>query len=154
LSQSEIADVEAFVMGLNGTFWPDRCPGVRLELANPSPGSRVEPGNYVVQGRATDVRAQRGTGIDRIDFFLDSRASGGRFVGTANPDAAPGPSGPTSFQATLSLPRLIGGHDLFAYARSAVTGQESVVSMPIALGQDPSKALVATPASQSVNCTP
>src|SRR5207248_4183861 len=42
LARSDIADIEAFVMGLNGVFWPDRCPGILVDLANPSPGSRVE----------------------------------------------------------------------------------------------------------------
>jgi mono/diheme cytochrome c family protein len=153
LSQSDIADIEAYVMELNGTFWPDRCPGIRLELANPSPGSRVDPGHFVVEGRAVDVRAQQGSGIDRIDFFLDDRSLGGRFVGTTTPGQTPG-SAPTSFHATVSLPNLIGGHDLVAYARSAVTGHESVVSIPIAVGTDPSKAFVTPPTGETVNCVP
>ncbi len=154
LPQSDIADIEAYVMQLNGTFWPDRCPGIMLELANPGPGSRVEPGGYRVQGRATDVRAQQGSGIDRVDFFLDDRDSGGRFIGTTNPRLMPGPSGPTSFQALVSLPKQIGVHDLFAYAHSAVTSQESVISIPIALGIDPGKVFTTPPASLSATCTP
>jgi hypothetical protein len=152
LSQKDIADVEAYVMQLNGTFWSDRCPGVRLELANPDPGARVG-GNFVVEGRAVDVRAQQGSGIDRIDFFLDSRSTGGRFVGTTTPGQTPG-SAPTSFRTTVALPNLVGGHNLVVYARSAVTGQESVVSIPIALGEDPSKAFVTPPTAQTVNCVP
>jgi len=155
MSQADIADIEAYVMELNGTFWPDRCPGIRLELANPSSGSRVEPGNYVLQGRAVDARAQQGSGIARIDFFLGSRLSGGKFIGTTNPGLMPGPSGPTSFQATISLPTELGGHDLVAYAYSAVTGQESIVSIPIAIGEDPVKAFVVPPAAQpGATCTP
>jgi mono/diheme cytochrome c family protein len=153
LSQTDIADIEAYVMSLNGTFWPDRCPGIRLELGNPSPDSLVSPGRLVVEGRAVDVRAQQGSGIDRIDFFLDSRSDGGRFIGTTTPGEAPG-SAPTSFRTTVSLPNLVGGHDLVAYARSAVTSQESVVSIPIALGEDPSKAFVTPPIAQTVNCAP
>jgi hypothetical protein len=86
--------------------------------------------------------------VDRIDFFLDNRSTGGRFVGTATPGPTP------AFQTTLSLPNQIGGHTLFVYARSAVTAQESVVSIPIAIGENPSKAFVVIPTSQSVTCTP
>jgi mono/diheme cytochrome c family protein len=147
LSQKDIADVEAYVMALNGVSWPNRCPGPRLELANPSPGSRVEAGSLVVQGRAVDIRASKGSGIDRIEFFLEDRDAGGIFVGTATPSQ-------TIFQATVSLPASIGAHNLFAYARSAVTGRESVVSIPIALGEDPSSAFATVPAAigQNVNC--
>ena len=53
------------------------CSGMRFELANPSPGDRVEPGGLVLQGVAMDNRASQGPGIDRIDFFLDSREEGG-----------------------------------------------------------------------------
>ncbi len=153
LSQSDIADVEAYIMSLNGTFWPDRCPGILLDLANPSPGSRVEQGHFVVAGRASDARAQPGSGIERIDFFLDPRESGGIFVGTAIPGSTSG-SAPTSFQATLSLPKLTGGHQLVAYARSAVTNHEGVVAIPIALGEDPSKAFVTPQTGETTSCTP
>jgi mono/diheme cytochrome c family protein len=153
LSQSDIADVEAYVMSLNGVFWPDRCPGIQLDVANPSPGARVERGSYVVQGRAVDVRAQQGSGIQRIDFFLGDRDAGGKFVGSTVPGTAPG-SAPTSFSATLSLPNQTGAHDLFAYALSVVRGEESVVSIPIALGEDPSKIFVTAPTAQTSVCTP
>jgi len=154
LPQSDIADIEAYVMQLNGTFWPDRCPGIRLELANPSPGARVEPGNLIVQGRAIDARAHQGSGVDRVDFFLGSRDSGGMFIGTTNPALVAGPSGSSSFQATVSLPAQIGGHDLVVYARSSVTGQESVVSIPVAVGEDTGKAFAPVPTGQSSACTP
>src|SRR5579859_5981858 len=154
LPQSDIADLEAYVMQLNGTFWPDRCPGIQLELANPDPGARVAAGGYVVQGRAMDARAKAGSGIDRVDFFLDSRDSGGRFIGSTGPIVPPGPAGPSSFQATVSVPAQRGGHDLVAYAYSSVTSQQGVVSIPIALGEDPSKAFVVVPTAQSVTCTP
>jgi len=154
VSQADIADIEAYVMQLNGTFWPDRCPGTQLELANPDAGARIDSGKYIVQGRAADARAQAGSGIDRIVFFLDSRSSGGRFLGEVDPSATAGPSGPTSFQATLSLPSVTGARDLVAYARSTVTGQETVVSIPIVLREDPSKVFVVSPTAQSVVCTP
>jgi len=125
---------------------PSDCSSVRFELANPSPGARIELGTNVIEGIALDSRAPSGsTGIDRIDFFLDSRDSGGLNVGTAVPGMTAGPFGLGSFQTTVTLPNLVGGHDLFAYAQDSVTGQENVVSVPVALGEDPSKAFATTP---------
>jgi mono/diheme cytochrome c family protein len=152
LSQGDIADIEAYVMQLNGTFWADRCPGVRLELANPGPG-RLDPGTYVMQGRAKDSRAKQGSGIDRVDFFLDNREQGGIFLASVIPDLMPAPFGPGSFQTKVSVPKMIGGHILYVYARSAVTGQESVVSVPIAVGEDPSKAAQVPTLLGNVACT-
>jgi len=128
------------------------CSAIHFELANPSPGSRVEVGDYVLQGIADDSRAQQGTGIDRIDFFLDNRDQGGLSIGSAVPGKVPGPFGPNSFQTTLSLPNMVGGHDLFAYAYSSVTGQESIISVPIALGEDVSKAAEVANASATETC--
>jgi hypothetical protein len=113
------------------------CSAIRFELANPSPGSRLEPGALVLQGIAVDQRAGQGLGIDRVDFFLDSRELGGLNVGSAAPGAVPGPFGFGSFQTTITLPDETGGHDLFAYARSSVSGVESVLSIPVAIGTDP-----------------
>ena len=121
------------------------CSGIRFELANPDPGAMVEPGGYVVEGVAVDQRASQGPGIDRIDFFLGSREEGGLNIGTAVPGMTGGPLGPDSFQTTVDLPDMIGGHDLVAYAHSAVNGAESVISVPIALGEDVDKAFEGTP---------
>jgi len=129
---------------------PADCTAIHFELANPGPGSRVEQGHSVVQGIALDTRATSGTGVDRIDFFLDSRDSGGVSIGTAAPGMVPGPFGPGSFQATVSFPSSNGGHDLFAYAHSTVTGQESVISMPIGVGEDPAAGSATT---VTENCT-
>jgi hypothetical protein len=132
------------------------CADITFQLANPAPGSRMELGNNVISGIALDTRAPTGsTGIDRVDFFLGNRDEGGMSIGTAVPGMAAGPFGPGSFQTTIALPNLIGGHDLFAYAHDAVTGQEGVISLPIALGEDVNKAFV-TPPSDTVNetCTP
>jgi hypothetical protein len=155
LPQHDLADIEAFVMGLNGVFWPDRCPGIQVELANPSPGDSISAGRYQVAGRAVDAHATQGAGIDHIDFFLDSRESGGRFLGRTSPTASAALSDPRHFQATLSLPNMPGGHQLVAYAYSSVSGQAGVLAVPIALGQDPAKALLVVPAdAQTLSCTP
>jgi hypothetical protein len=123
---------------------PADCTAIHFELANPGAGSRVEQGNSVVQGIATDKRATAGTGIDRVDFFLDSRDQGGISIGTAAPGMVPGPFGPGSFQTTISFPNINGGHDLVAYAHSSVTGQESIISMPIGVGEDPAAGTATT----------
>src|SRR5439155_27369841 len=104
------------------------------------PGSMIEPGGMVVQGIALDARAQGNLGIDHIDFFLDARDQGGVNLGTALPGMVPGPFGPESFQTTVSIPNVVGGHDLVGYAYSSVNGAQSVISVPVAIGEDPTKA--------------
>jgi hypothetical protein len=121
------------------------CSGMRFELANPDPGAMLEPGGYVLEGIAMDQRATQGPGIDHVDFFLDSREEGGVNIGSAVPGTTTGPFGPDSFQTTIELPDMIGGHDLFAYAHSSVNGAESVISVPIALGEDVDKAFETPP---------
>lgn len=128
------------------------CSDIHFELANPGPASELLPGGLVVQGIAMDSRAQQGLGIDRVDFFLDSREAGGLSIGTAVPGLVPGPFGPTSFQTTISVPNSMGGHDLFAYAHSSVNGAESVISLPVSVGEDPSKALQTQGDTATTSC--
>jgi hypothetical protein len=131
-----VGTLPAFAQSASESF---PCATIDFELANPSPGSRVEPGGFVLQGKAMDSRATQGPGIDHVQFFLDDRNRGGMSLGTAVPSTTGGPFGPNSFQTTLSLPNSIGGHELFAYAHSSVTGDESIIEVPIVLGEDPSK---------------
>ncbi len=50
------------------------CSSIDFQLANPSPGSRVEAGNTIVEGVALDTAAPSGSNsIDRVDFFLGNR---------------------------------------------------------------------------------
>ncbi len=117
------------------------CSNIRFELANPSPGSMLEPGGLVIQGIAVDQRASSGVGIDRIDFFLGNRDEGGVNVGSTVPASAPGPFGTFgSFSTTVQLPNQTGGNDLFGYAHSSVNGQEAVISIPVAIGESPTVA--------------
>lgn len=127
------------------------CGTIQFQLANPTPGSRVEAGSDIIQGVAMATNAPSGAnGIDHVDFFLGSRDEGGVSLGSAVPGMTAGPMGPGSFQATLDFPtNQIGGHDLWAYAHSSVTGQESVISVPIAIGEDSTKAFVTPPAADS-----
>ncbi|HEY3060157.1 MAG TPA: hypothetical protein VGL99_14445 [Chloroflexota bacterium] len=116
------------------------CSDVHFELANPAPGAMLEPGGLVIEGIAMDTRATSGSGIDRIDFFLGNRDEGGMSVGTAIPGATAGPFGNGSFHTVITLPNISGGGDLFGYAHSTVSNQESVVAVPVAIGQDPAVA--------------
>src|SRR5258708_6759969 len=116
------------------------CSAIRFDLANPSAGSMIVPGGMVVQGIATDSRATSGPGVDRVDFFLDSREQGGLNLGTAMPGVVPGPFGPDSFQTTVTIPNLTGGHDLFAYAHSSVSGPEGVTPGRVGMGEAPIRA--------------
>jgi hypothetical protein len=132
------------------TTSPGGCSTIDFQLANPTPGSRVEAGSDIIQGVATATNAPSGSnGIDRVDFFLGNRDEGGISLGSAVPGMTAGPFGPGSFQATVNFADHTGGNDLWAYAHSTVTGQESVISVPIAVGEDVSKAFVTPPSSDS-----
>jgi hypothetical protein len=133
---------------------PGGCSTIDFQLGNPAAGARVETGSSIVQGIARATDAPSGTnGIDRVDFFLGSRDEGGMILGSAAPGMTAGPAGPGSFQATLDFPTdQTGGHDLVAYAHSAITGQQSVISVPIALGEDVNKAFVTPPTEATMMC--
>jgi hypothetical protein len=97
---------------------------VEFSLANPTAGDVVSTGDYVVSGTA-------GATIDRVQFFLGERDTGGMTLGATTPEAG-------KFSATVTFPTsAIGGHDFVAYAYSSATGQESKVSVPIYIGTAP-----------------
>jgi hypothetical protein len=118
------------------------CGSLRFEIANPAPGSALEPGGLVIQGIADDTAATSGTGVDHVDFFLGPRDQGGLTLGSTVPGAAPGPFAALgSFQSQVWLPtNLHGGNDLVIYAHSAVTGSQAVVTIPIVVGESASEA--------------
>jgi len=115
------------------------CSAIQFELSNPTAGARMDPGTQVLQGIALDTRAEDGPGIDRVDFFVGDRDNGGFLIGHAVPGGL-GPFEGNSFQTTVTLPSKLGAVELFGYAHSSVTGQESILSLPIAVGIDPAKA--------------
>jgi hypothetical protein len=107
-----------------------------LQLGNPNPGDLLTPGGYVIFGLAFDPSAADGAGVDRVDFFLDSRDSGGPRLATAVPGQ--NASSPRAFQVEVSISgRLNGAHMLVAYAHSSITGKETVLSVPVFLGIPP-----------------
>ena len=117
--------------------------GPTLVVANPSPGDTLTPGKMTIEGIAFDPIATEGVGIDRVSVFMDSRDSGGMFLGDATLGKPNFVSAePAQFAHAgwmLTTPALKGtgdGHELFVYARSAVTGDETVLQIPVTVGEN------------------
>jgi hypothetical protein len=106
---------------------------IELALWNPQPSDSVLVGGLVVHGTAFDNVTEVGTGVDRVSFFLDNRDQGGLFLGDTVPvNPVAQPNAPRGFyQTTLSIPNMVGGHNLFIYAHSAVTGLDTSITVPI-----------------------
>jgi hypothetical protein len=120
---------------------PGGC--VQLQVDNPHPGDVITQGNYEIGGRATDTSTQSGSGIDRVQVFVDNRDMGGMQVGEAdlNPPAGAPPNVMNSqlsgarFSVLADLSSVDqGSHTLFVFARSAVSGQEISAGVPINVG--------------------
>jgi hypothetical protein len=108
-----------------------------LSLGNPSDGSVLSNGDIVIQGLAWDPAATTGSGVDSVQVFLGSRDDGGILLGSGVPGAN-GVMNARAFSVKASIPNSIsGGHDFVAYARSALTGEETVVSVPVFVGAAP-----------------
>jgi hypothetical protein len=85
-----------------------------------------------IDGVAFDPSASQTGGIDRVELFLDNRDEGGQPLGSGVPGAG------NAFKIKATLPSSAnGGHNLVAYARSSVTGQETVQSVPVFIGAAP-----------------
>jgi hypothetical protein len=90
---------------------------------------------YTIRGFAYDPTATTGTGIDRVQIYMDEpRGQGGMFVGDAqfggSTPAAAARYGPHFAEAGYRIdidPEnfTAGNHHIFTYARSSVTGLES-----------------------------
>jgi len=130
------------------------CGEPIVSLGNPSPGDMLMPGGYTIDGVAFDpMSAQpQQSGISNVSIFLDNRDEGGIDLGNtttgfvpnftpADEEALPSATNPGAFHLVVSLPsNVVGGHNIVAYARSALTGQETVVSVPVVLGESPTRA--------------
>jgi hypothetical protein len=101
-----------------------------LNVANPRSQDPLSRGFYVISGVAYDSSAQGASGVDRVAVYLDPREAGGEFLGNAT---LGDPTSPFNFSLLARLPDATGGHNLTVYARSAVTGQETSVTIPVAL---------------------
>jgi hypothetical protein len=113
-----------------------QASGPVLSLANPNPGDLLPIGNIYVSGVAYDPAAPQGTdGVDSLEFFLDSRDSGGTNLDSGIPN------GDQSFNIKIAIPsNMSGGHTFYAYAQSSITGitgTETVASVPVFVGIAP-----------------
>jgi hypothetical protein len=105
---------------------------IHLTVSNPTPSSSVLVGAYNMQGTAFDSAALVGDGIDQITIFLDSRDAGGTFLGNATMQAElPGEAPRGLWTATVSIPNSVGGHNLYVYAHSDISGFDTSVAVPI-----------------------
>jgi hypothetical protein len=115
-----------------------------LDLADLNAGDVILYGDDIVTGMAFGPGATDGAGISEVDLFLGDRGAGGVYLGCAHPgvDAMPNLTlgarlVRSGFQATITLPNnASGGRASFAYTTS-LTGQETVVSVPLYPGTVP-----------------
>jgi hypothetical protein len=106
-----------------------------FEIANPNAGDLLQVGRFQTSGLAYDPTSTSGSGVDRIQFFLDPRDDGGIFLGEASSDP-----GARTFSGDFVVPSGVkqkGAHEFIAYARSAATGREAVLSIPVFFGALP-----------------
>jgi hypothetical protein len=95
-----------------------------LDVGNPHPNDRI-PAGLDMRGVAYDPQAPQGSGIDRVQLFLEDREKGGTHLG----DAILGGSITNGWEIAITIPP--GPHNLFVYARSSQTGLESIASIPV-----------------------
>src|SRR6202011_3799253 len=99
---------------------------------------------YIISGLAyvPGQSSSQGVGVDRVEFFLGDRDAGGVFIGSAVPgqSAELNPAQGSllamgGYVTKVTVPSQIhGGTTFFAYATNSVTGQETVVSVPVNVG--------------------
>ena len=112
--------------------------GPTLLLGNPNANDVLFRGPLVVSGLAFDPASTQGPGVDSVQFFIDSRDAGGTPIGSAVPGALTSDH-PRVYTTTVRIPdNVSGGRTFVAYAKSSLTGQETVVSVPVFIGAAPS----------------
>jgi hypothetical protein len=117
-----------------------------VAVDTPPPGSNVA-GPVVVRGWAADPAAFSGTGVDRVDVYLDGeQGAGGTLVGTATyglprPDVARNLGSPRFAPSGFALPVNLppGPHTLHVYARSSTQpsgeGWSEATSLALLVGR-------------------
>ena len=113
---------------------------VLVAVDNPAAGSNVG-GSVVLRGWAADPASPRGTGVDRVDVYLNGEAGdGGTYLGAADyglprPDVARHLGAPrfgaSGFALPLALPP--GPHTLYVYAHASEGTADTGWSTPTTL---------------------
>jgi hypothetical protein len=105
------------------------APGLNLMLLVPGHNEIVPPTTeWTIRGTAYDTRttAEQRVGVDRVQVYLDGERgiAGSQFLGEAYPSAQ------TLWAVTFSPTRYdsVPHHVVYVYARSAVTGQEQLLT--------------------------
>src|SRR5216683_1724898 len=117
--------------------------GPTVVILAPSPGALLAPESKLTVA-AFDCHADTGIGVDKVAIFLGLRGEGGIHLGDAQGGAPTGvrvvPA--TQFGSagwTLSVPSAVvsmsNAQVLSVYAHSTVSGKETVLSIPIKIGQ-------------------
>jgi hypothetical protein len=121
--------------------------GPVLEVFNPVANDYLRRGRHVITGIAYDPTATTGTGVDQVTVFLGDRDGGGNtwyvpggYLGSATLGQAniKGAANAQFAKAGWSLKTKSlrkGSYTLYVYARSSVTGRESVTQVPIRVDQ-------------------
>jgi hypothetical protein len=112
--------------------------GPQLLTGNPNANDVLSRGPLQVSGIAFDPASTSGSGIDQVEFFLDDREAGGVSLGGTT---VPGTntSLPRVYNSVVHIPTSANGlHNFVTYARSALTGLETKVSVPVYIGVPPS----------------
>lgn len=113
--------------------------GPVLLLANPNAYDTLNRGPLLVTGVAYDPASTSGSGIDQVSFFLDDRDAGGLSLGGTTVPGTANASLPRVYNTVVHIPTSGNGlHNFVAYARSALTGLETKVSVPVFIGAPPS----------------
>lgn len=110
--------------------------GIIVSIDEPTHRSGVTSRRVLVRGWAANPASQRGTGVSRVDLYLDGGPDeGGFYLGRANygierPDVAAALGGqrflPSGFELVVDIPR--GPHTIVAVA--APTGTEPALVVP------------------------
>src|SRR6266849_283767 len=117
--------------------------GPTVVMLTHSPGALLAPDSKLTVA-AFDCHADTGIGVDKVSIFLGLRGEGGIHLGDAQGGAPTGvrvvPA--TQFGSagwTLSVPSAVvsmsNAQVLSVYAHSTVSGKETVLSIPIKIGQ-------------------
>jgi len=113
--------------------------GPVLVVGNPNANDTLSRGPLVVTGVAFDPASTSGSGIDQVEFFLDDRDAGGVSLGGTTVPGAANAALPRVYNTVVHIPTTANGlHNFVTYARSALTGLETKVSVPVFIGIAPS----------------